>query len=79
MEPLPFARIVLWVVAGGLAGYFGIGNARVWRSLALGFALLAASELLALTLSLSTVAPGSYALALGSVVGMNGQGDVPWV
>jgi hypothetical protein len=70
LEPTHLALVMLWIVAGGLALRFGLGNARVWRGMAVGFLLIPVSELVPLMFSgLSAPLPG-YARAMGNVVGI---------
>ncbi len=67
---MAFARVVLWTVAGGLAGYFGSSHARAWRSLAVGFVLLSVSELLGVTVSLLSGLLPEVLLVAGPVIGI---------
>jgi hypothetical protein len=67
---MQFALVMLWVIAGGLALRFSIGNARVWRGVAVGFLLIPVSELIPATFSWLPGPQAGYALAMGHVVGI---------
>lgn len=70
MEPMQFALVVSWLVAAGLALRFGMGNARAWSSMAIGFLLIPASELLPVMLAWLPGPHTNYAPALGHLAGI---------
>jgi len=67
---MQLALVVPWIVATGVALRFGIGNARAWSGMAIGFLLIPASELLPVALAWLPGPHSNYAPALGHLVGM---------
>ena len=70
MEQFNLVLAVFWLVAGGVAFYFSIGNARVWTSIAVGFFLIFFGELLPGALrNFLPYADNPYVLTMGHIIG----------
>jgi hypothetical protein len=62
-------QVVLWLIAGVVSFYFSIGNARVWTSIAVGFALILIGELLPQALPFLPGADIPQVEAMGFIIG----------
>ncbi len=61
-------QLLLWIVAGALAGYFSLGNARAWTSIAVGFFLILVGEALPRALPFLPGAAAPRVAAMGLIV-----------
>ena len=69
MEQFNLVLAVFWLVAGGVAFYFSIGNARVWTSIAVGFFLILLGEIIPGALPFLPGLDNQYILAMGHIIG----------
>ncbi|MCM2266006.1 MAG: hypothetical protein NDI73_12535 [Desulfuromonadales bacterium] len=69
MEQFHLVLAVFWLIAGGVAFYFSIGNARVWTSIAVGFFLILLGEIIPGALPILPGLDNPYILAMGHIIG----------
>ncbi|TLM65733.1 MAG: hypothetical protein FDZ69_08590 [Deltaproteobacteria bacterium] len=69
MEQFQLALAVFWLLAGGVAFYFSIGNARVWTSIAVGFFLILLGEIIPGALPFLPGMDDPYILTMGHIIG----------
>lgn len=69
MEQFQLVLAVFWLIAGGVAFYFSIGNARVWTSIAVGFFLILLGEIIPGALPVLPGLDNPYILAMGHIIG----------
>ena len=69
MEQFQLVLAVFWLIAGGVAFYFSIGNARVWTSIAVGFFLILLGEIIPGALPILPGLDNPYILAMGHIIG----------
>lgn len=69
MEQLHLVLAIFWLIAGGVAFYFSIGNARVWTSIAVGFFLILLGEIIPGALPFLPGLDDPYILTMGHIIG----------
>lgn len=69
MEQFHLALAIFWLIAGGVAFYFSLGNARVWTSIAVGFFLILLGEIIPGALPILPGLDNPYILTMGHIVG----------
>lgn len=69
MEQLHLVLAVFWLIAGGVAFYFSLGNARVWTSIAVGFFLILLGEIIPGALPFLPGLDDPYILTMGHIIG----------
>lgn len=69
MEQFHIVLAVFWLIAGGVAFYFSLGNARVWTSIAVGFFLILLGEIIPGALPFLPGLDNPYVLTMGHIIG----------
>lgn len=69
MEQFHLVLAIFWLIAGGVAFYFSIGNARVWTSIAVGFFLILLGEIIPGALPFLPGLDNPYILTMGHIIG----------
>lgn len=62
-------QVLFWCIAGAIAFYFSIGNARIWTSIAVGFFLILIGEIIPRTIPFLPGADIPQVEAMGYIVG----------
>ncbi|MHB1397930.1 MAG: hypothetical protein ACYDAI_08395 [Trichloromonadaceae bacterium] len=66
---LSILQILFWLIAGAVAFYFSLGNARVWTSIAVGFFLILIGEIIPQTIPFLPGIDIPQVQAMGYIVG----------
>lgn len=66
---LSILQILFWLIAGAVAFYFSLGNARVWTSIAVGFFLILVGEIIPQTIPFLPGIDIPQVQAMGYIVG----------